>query len=226
MNQMETNDLSIRILRTVFGLFIFAFGLYITIHCQIGVSPWDVMVWGISNHTSLSYGTILTLVSLIIIFINFYLHEKIGLGTLLDALLVGNFVDLFTYFNLFHFQFSLFWSIVIFLIGLSIMVFGQYFYMSSGIGCGPRDTLLIGLGKRVSHIPIGYVNLILLFSVLLIGMLLGGPVGIGTFLSTTTVGFMMQFLYKLLKFEPRDVEHESIITTYRNIYQKVFNNKI
>lgn len=220
---MSTNNLIIRIGRTILGLFIFSFGLYLTIICNIGLAPWDVLVTGISNHTPFSYGNILTVLSLLIILFNLYLHEKIGLGTLLDALLVGNFVDLLSYFQLIPFKFSLIWSIVVFIVGLFFMGYGQFFYMSSAIGCGPRDTLLIGLGKRVSKIPIGFVSVGLSCLVLFIGMLLGGSVGIGTILATVGMGTIMQFVFNLLHFEPRDIKHDSIITTFHHLMSKINN---
>ncbi len=76
--------------------------------------------------------------------------------------------------------------------------------------CGPRDALLVGLGKRLPFIPIGYVEILLWSTVLLAGWLMGGPVGIGTVISTFGAGAIMQAVYSLIKFEPRDLRHKDI----------------
>lgn len=60
------------------------------------------------------------------------------------------------------------------------MGYTQYLYMRAALGCGPRDTLLVGLSKRLTRIPTGVISIGLLSTATLIGYLLGGPVGIGT----------------------------------------------
>ena len=64
------------------------------------------------------------------------------------------------------------------LLGIVIMAYTQYTYMSASLGCGPRDTLLVALAKRAGRIPIGVVSITLLSLATFIGWLLGGPVGI------------------------------------------------
>ena len=95
------------------------------------------------------------------------------------------------------------------------MAIGQYYYMKSAQCCGPRDALLVGLGKRLKKFPIGAVQVILWGTVLLIGWLLGGPVGIGTIISTFGSGIVMQIIYSIIKFEPRKIEHQSILETVK-----------
>ena len=89
--------------------------------------------------------------------------------------------------------------------------------MSAGQCCGPRDALLVGLGKRLSFLPIGAVLVILYGTVLLIGWLLSGPVGIGTIVTTFGSGVVMQMVFNALKFEPRDVNHQSVFQTLNKL---------
>ena len=106
------------------------------------------------------------------------------------------------------------WSgILIMLAGFALMAVGMWIYMSAEQCCGPRDALLIGLGKRMPRIPIGFVEIILWAVVLLAGWLLGGPVGIGTILSVFGAGLVMQFVYNFLHFEPRKLVHKDILKT-------------
>ena len=96
------------------------------------------------------------------------------------------------------------------IVGLFIMGYGQYFYMSAGQSCGPRDSLLIALGKRFPNTPIGVVQTCMIGVALLIGWLLGGPVGIGTIISVFGLGTALQIVCKLMHFEPRTVEHRNV----------------
>ena len=83
--------------------------------------------------------------------------------------------------------------------------------------CGPRDSLLVGLGKRMPKVPIGIVEIILWAAVLLMGYLLGGPVGIGTLISTFGAGLVMQLVYNIIRFEPRDLRHRDVLTVAREL---------
>ena len=201
--------------RTAFGLFVFAFGTYLTICGNIGLAPWDALSMGVSYHTPLSYGIVHTIISIVLLVLDLLMKEKIGYGSVLDALLVGNFVDLFTRLHLLKTQERFVSGILFIFVGMLLMAWGQFFYMSAGLGCGPRDSLFVGLGKRVKAVPIGVVQIGVLGVVLLIGWLLGGPVGIGTVITTFGTGTAIQIVFNALKFEPRNVEHKDVIETVR-----------
>ena len=147
-----------QMIRCIFGLFIFGFGLSMTVAADIGLAPWDVLAMGLSYHTPLTYGNALIVISIAVLSLVLLLREKIGFGTIFDALLVGVFVDFFSWTELIQTPDSVTASVVVFIAGMFIIAVGQYFYMSSEQGCGPRDTLLIGLGKRMKKVPIGVVN--------------------------------------------------------------------
>ena len=93
---------------------------------------------------------------------------------------------------------------------MALMALGMAVYMKAGQGCGPRDTLLVALGKRLPRVPIGLVEVLLWAVVLLAGWLLGGPVGIGTVVTTFGAGLVMQGIYSAIRFEPRSVTHRSV----------------
>ncbi|MBQ1331735.1 MAG: hypothetical protein IIY36_02285, partial [Lachnospiraceae bacterium] len=90
----------------------------------------------------------------------------------------------------------------------------------AGQCCGPRDSLLVGLGKRLPRIPIGLVEILLWAAVTLVGWLLGGPVGIGTLISTFGAGAVLQLVYWLIRFEPREVRHRSVIEVVKEYTKK------
>jgi uncharacterized membrane protein YczE len=197
-------------LRIVAGLLVFALGVHMTIYANIGLAPWDCLGMGLSKHIPLNYGLCMTVIAIIVLVTDVLLKEKIGFGTVIDALLTGNFVQAFNSLNPFPQNHNLWLGIVIMLIGFVFMAIGMWIYMSAEQCCGPRDALLVGLGKRMPKIPIGLVEVILWAVVLLAGYLLGGSVGIGTIISTFGAGIIMQLVYNLIGFEPRKLHHKGI----------------
>ena len=195
------------------GLLVFAFGVHFTIFANIGLAPWDCLGMGIAKHTPLNYGLSMTAMSLVILGLDFLLGERIGFGTIIDALATGNFVQMYNSLNPFPPNQSLPAGIILMLIGFVFMAVGMWIYMSAEQCCGPRDSFLVGLGRRLPFLPIGVVEILQWAAVLLVGWLLGGPVGIGTVISTLGAGSIMQLVYHFLRFEPRNLKHKSVFET-------------
>ena len=196
---------------------VFAFGVHLTIYANIGLAPWDCLGMGIAKHTPFNYGISMTLVAVTVLLIDLALRERIGFGTIIDALLTGNFVQIFNSLNPFEDNENLWFGIAIMLVGFVFMALGMWIYMKAQQCCGPRDALLVGLGKRLPKIPIGIVEILLWAVVLLIGFLLGGPVGWGTLISTFGAGLVMQFVYNIIRFEPRELKHRDVFAVFREI---------
>lgn len=202
-------------LRIAAGLLVFAFGVHLTIRADIGLAPWDCLGMGLARHTPLNYGLSMTVIALVILGIDLLMGERIGFGTVIDALLTGNFVQMWNDLDRFPETGSVWLGIVLMLIGFVFMALGMWIYMAAGQCCGPRDALLVGLGRRMPRVPIGMVEIALWAVVLLAGWLLGGPVGIGTLISTFGAGFVMQLVYTLVRFEPRAVRHRDFVQILR-----------
>lgn len=204
----------------VVGLIIFSVGVHCTIFANIGLAPWDCLAMGLSYHIPLNYGMTVTMISLIIIVIDLLLKERIGFGTILDALIVGNTVQFFNDLNPLPLNHGILTGIPIMLVGFVFMAVGQWIYMSGAQCCGPRDALLVGLGKRLPKVPIGLVEVGLWAVVVLAGWLLGGPVGIGTLVSVLGAGLVMQLICRIVRFEPRDVQNRDVIEVIRILCSK------
>ena len=202
-------------LQIVLGLLIFAFGVHLTIYANIGLAPWDCLGMGISYHTPLNYGLSMTVMGVVILCVDLLLREHIGFGTIIDALLTGNFVQMYNDLNPLPENHNLWLGIAVMLVVFVFMTLGMLVYMKAAQCCGPRDSLLIGLGKRMQRLPIGAVEILLWAAVLLVGWLLGGPVGIGTLISTLGAGAVMQLVYNALRFEPRDIRHRNVFEVSR-----------
>lgn len=196
--------------KAAFGLFLFGFGVYLTIQANIGVGPWDVFNLGLSGTFGMKFGTASITISLIILAVDVILREPIGIGMLLDAFVVGKTVDLFNFLNLVPPQKNVALGILIMLVGLFIMGYSQYLYMSAALGCGPRDTLLVALAKRMPKIPIGLISICILAVVTFIGWRLGGPIGIGTIICAFLTGPIMQLDFRFVKFDATKVVHQNI----------------
>lgn len=206
--------------KIVLGLLVFSLGVHLTIYANIGLAPWDCLGMGISYHTPLNYGLSMTLIALVVLGIDLLLKERIGYGTIIDALLTGNFVQMFNSLNPFPENDNIWIGIGVMVVGFVFMALGMAIYMSAEQCCGPRDALLVGLGKRMPKVPIGLVEILLWAVVLLFGWLLGGPVGIGTVISTFGAGAVMQLVYYLIQFEPRNMKHRGVVRTTRLLFSR------
>ena len=204
-------------IKIICGLWVFAIGVHLTIYANIGLAPWDCLGMGMAKHTPFNYGVSMTIIAVAVLVIDVVMKERIGFGTIIDALLTGNFVQVFNYINPFPENNNTWAGIGIMFIGFVFMAIGMWIYMSAQQCCGPRDSLLVGLGKRMPMVPIGIVEVILWAVVLLIGWLLGGPVGIGTLISTFGAGLVMQFVYNIIKFEPRKLKHRDVLTVTKEL---------
>ena len=207
-------------IKIIAGLIVFALGVHFTIYANIGLAPWDCLGMGISYHTPLNYGLSMTIIAVGVLIIDLLLKERIGYGTLIDTFFTGNFVYAFNRLNPFPENHNTLTGIIIMLVGFVFMAIGMAIYMSAEQCCGPRDSLLVGFGKRLPNIPIGFVEVLLWAIVLLIGWLLGGPVGIGTLISTFGAGIVMQLVYSVIHFEPRKMKHKSVAETTRLLLKK------
>ena len=213
-NLPATGGLRRKSMRLVFGLFLYALGSLLSIQASIGLAPWEAFSMGIAYITPLSYGQVVVVTGLAIVVVVFALKEKIGLGTLLNALLIGVFVDLIAASHLIP-AMSGFWPGVAMMLGGQIVIcVGSYFYIGAALGCGPRDSLMVAIARRLPRVPIGAIRGLLEGSVLVVGWLLGARVGVGTLVSVLGIGFILQATFKVLRFDIRRVEHQSLASTW------------
>ena len=222
MNSLKNTEGKKKILiqwgQIVLGLLVFAFGVHLTIFANIGLSPWDCLAMGLSRHIPLNYGLSVTLISVLVLIVDLLMKERIGYGSIIDALLTGNFTQMFNQLNPFQENQDLWIGILLMLVAFVFLALGMYIYMSAEQCCGPRDALLVAIGKRISTIPIGFVEILLMGMVLTAGWLLGGPVGIGTLLSTFGAGLIMQMVYSIIRFEPRHLQHRDVVEISKELY--------
>lgn len=203
-----------------FSLFLNGLGVFLTIHAGIGAGPWDVFNLGLSKTFGILYGSASIAVAFLVLLVDIVWKEPIGIAMFIDAVVVGKSVDFFAGLNLIPTPKTLPGSIAMMLLGLVIMGYTQFFYMWAGLGCGPRDTLLVGLTRRMSRLPIGVVSIALLSLVTGIGYVLGGPVGLGTLICAFCAGPIMQAAFQSVHFDATGIIHQNLGESFSVLFGK------
>ncbi len=221
LSQNKTiNAILINIIIAAVSLFVNGFGIYLTIQANIGAAPWDVLNLGLSKSLHILYGNASIAVSLTILIIDILLKEPIGIAMFIDAIVVGKSVDFFNWLGIVPKCNSLFASIPVLFAGLVVLAYTQYTYMIASLGCGPRDTLLVGLAKRIKRLPIGVISIIILSTATLIGYLLGGPVGLGTILCAFCAGPIMQLAFQSVHLDATSIKHQRLSESFKVVINK------
>lgn len=188
-----------RIARCVFGLLLFGIGIALLIEAELGAAPWDVFHTGVSELTGIGVGNIIILTGIALLLLWIPLREQPGLGTILNAVLIGVFVDVVS--PIIPDDSGLLIRSVMMIAGVVAIGIGSGFYIGAGLGPGPRDGLMTGLAKRSigsRKISIRVARTCVEITVLIIGIALGGAVGVGTAAFTLGIGPLVQvFLPRL-----------------------------
>ncbi len=188
-----------RLVQLNLGLAGLALGIALVLTANIGLGPWPVFHEGVSLRSGLSFGRVMQLTGLLVIVLGYLLSGiKPGLGTLLNMVLVGLWVDLFTAQGWFPVANELLWGTAQCLLGIVLVGLSSGLYITAGFGAGPRDGLVLGL-SRTLKLSVRKVRALLELSVLVTGFLLGGSVGLGTVLFALFIGPLMQFALRLFK---------------------------
>ncbi|MDD2956228.1 MAG: hypothetical protein PHD67_07925 [Oscillospiraceae bacterium] len=207
-----------RIGKTLFGLLLCSMGSLLNIQANIGLAPWDALSIGVSKVSGISYGVVTVWIGVAILGLDLLLKEKIGVGTLLNTVLIGLMVDVLQSFHLVPLLQNFWLGVPVLLLGQALIALGSYFYISPGLGCGPRDSLMVAMGRRFSMLPIGLVRGVIEGTVLVIGWLLGAKVGLGTVISVFGISFLIQWIFRLFRFDATKLRHESIFVTGKRLF--------
>jgi|TARA_B100000787_G_scaffold53523_1_gene38779 uncharacterized membrane protein YczE len=169
----------------VFGLALFGLGEGLLVVSMVGNSPWTVLAQGIHLDIGFSIGLITILISIVVLLFWIPLNQKLGIGTILNALIIGLMID-------FCIKYvptpeSYISQLLLAAIAVLTVGMGGGIYLVANLGAGPRDGLMIGLQKK-TNLPIAAVRAFLEISVMSIGWYLGGTVGIGTLFFAFGIG--------------------------------------
>jgi len=188
-----------RLPRLLLGLVLMATGISAMVRAELGLSPWDVLHQGISVHTGIPIGTVTILAGLVVMLAWIPLHERVGVGTVLNVLLIGLLVDVeLAVVTTDPTNLVVRWFLV--LAGPLVIGLGSGFYIGTDLGPGPRDGVMTGLAAR-GH-PTWAVRAAIELSALGAGWALGGNVGFGTLWFAVTIGPLVHWFLHVLSLDP------------------------
>lgn len=183
--------LSRRVLQLFVGLAMYGLSLALFIRADLGLDPWDVFHQGVAGRTGLSIGTVVVIASFVVLLLWIPLRQKPGFGTLANAVLVGVFADvglaLIPAFSHLGGQIAMLVGAVV-LNGTATAC-----YIGARFGPGPRDGLMTGLARRTGW-SVRVARTLIEVTVLGVGWLLGGSVGVGTVVYALAIGPLVHLL--------------------------------
>ena len=188
-----------RLVQLLTGLFLFGFAAAMMLKASLGVDPWTVFAEGLHVTWGWGFGWIVVISSGVVLLLWIPLRQMPGLGTVLNALLVGPSMEVGL--ALVDAPELLVHKIVLFAAGLLMMGIASGFYIGAGFGPGPRDGLMVGINARFGW-PLWAARTTVEVIVLSIGWFLGGTVGVGTVIFALMIGPLAQRAIKVYRIGP------------------------
>ncbi len=184
-----------RVARCIAGLAIFGLGISMFLASKLGVPAWDVFHQGVSRKTGIPIGLIIEISSGFVLLLWIPLRQRVGLGTLMNAIEIGLVVFLIGD----HLPHSgrIVWRLAYIVGAMFVVAIGSGLYIGAGLGSGPRDGLMLGLAQR--GISIRVARTCIELTVLAVGLVLGGSVGVATVVFTLGIGPLVQIFLPRLR---------------------------
>lgn len=191
-----------KLVQLFLGFFIIAIGTVLNLKSNLGMNPWGAFHQGVALNTPLSFGQVSQLTGLIIILLSLFIKIRPGIGTILNMITIGIFVDWIQKTNFIPTPNTLPLKFMYLLVGLFIFNYGVYLYLSTELGAGPRDGLLVGLVK-ITGKTVTTIRPMIEITVLTIGVLLGATFGIGTIVNALLGGWVLQRIFSFHNYTPK-----------------------
>jgi uncharacterized membrane protein YczE len=192
-----------RLVKLNLGLVLFAVGLWLGLEAELGVGPWDVLTGGLSKQLGTRFGLTAIGVSVVVLLIGLAARVRPGIGTLLNVVVIGAVLDVLLQTPLLGDldDAPLVLRLTVTLLGIATVATGSALYLGAHLGPGPRDGLMVAIHTRTGW-RVGAARAVLECVVLVLGVLLGGPVGVGTVLFALGIGPAVQLAFRLLRQTP------------------------
>lgn len=188
-----------RLVQLFTGLALYGVSLAFLLRAGLGLAPWDVLHQGLAERLGATVGQMVIAVSFVVLLAWIPLRERPGFGTIANALTIGVFVDL----TLLVLDDAGPWSLRVLLLVAGVLLNGlaTALYIGASLGSGPRDGLMTGLVRRTGR-SVRVIRTSLELTVLVVGWLLGGTVGVGTLIYAFAIGPIAHALLPLLTIGP------------------------
>ncbi|MHA7142558.1 membrane protein YczE [Arthrobacter sp. Sr33] len=184
-----------RVPQLLVGLFCYGFAIAMMIQAGIGVSPWDVLGQGVALQSGLPFGVATNIIGLLVLLLWIPIRQKPGIGTVLNVALVGPSAEVGL--AILPMPTELWAQILLFTGGLTLLALATGLYIGARMGPGPRDGLMTGIHRKWGW-KIWKVRTLIELTVLAIGWVLGGTVGVGTVAFALLIGPMVNAALPLL----------------------------
>jgi uncharacterized membrane protein YczE len=184
-----------RIFQLLLGLATFAFGEALVVQAALGVIPWDVLHQGLVRQFGLTIGQWSIILGVVVLLLWIPLQERPGLGTVVNVLAIGLFLDLFL--SVISEPDALWLRVVYLVLGIVINGVATAAYIGARLGPGPRDGLMTGLVRKTGG-SVRVVRTAIEIGVVVVGWLLGGNLGVGTVLFALAIGPVIHVFLPLL----------------------------
>lgn len=189
-----------RVVQLLIGLFLYGFSLAMMIRAAVGVSPWDVLSQGVSLRTGIPFGWTTNIVGAVVLLLWIPIRQRPGIGTVANVLLIGPSAEVGL--AVLPAPDDLALQVLLFAGGLALLAVATGLYIGARFGPGPRDGLMTGIHRRWGW-PIWAVRIAIEVSVLTIGWMLGGNVGLGTVAFALLIGPMVNAMLPALRVPER-----------------------
>jgi uncharacterized membrane protein YczE len=173
-----------RLIQLLAGLVLYGISDSMLLLAGLGLDPWDVLHQGLARRTGIPIGTWAIIVGAAVLLLWVPLRQRPGIGTLCNVVLVGAVID--GALAVVAPPHSLPVRVVVMLAGVVLNGVATGMYIGAGLGPGPRDGLMTGFAARGHSLRV--VRTGIEVTVLAVGWLLGGTVGIGTLLYAVGIG--------------------------------------
>ncbi|WP_288217708.1 YitT family protein [uncultured Fusobacterium sp.] len=198
-----------RYIKLYLGLFICSLGAVTVLKSDMGLPPWDVLHQGISKVTGITIGQASISIGVIIVLLDVFLGQPIGVGSVINFIFIGLFMDLIIFLDIVPVVNTLSVKILELVVGIFFYTYGTYLYMIQGMGCGPRDGFMQILTKKFNK-PVSVIKNSIEVIAFVIGWLLGGKLGVGTVATALVMGVLLEWMLKLGKVDIKNLHHRSI----------------
>lgn len=195
LQQLRAGRLPHRVAQLLLGLVLFGVTMALLVRAGLGLEPWGVLTYGLIQHVPMSYGEMVILTSFVVLLLWIPLRQWPGLGTVLNAVVIGVATDVTL--GLVPPIEGLGWRVLVMFAAVVGNGVAGALYIGSQLGPGPRDGLMTGLARRTGR-SIRLVRTSLEITVVLLGWLLGGVVGVGTLAYALLIGPVVQLFLPIL----------------------------
>ncbi len=192
----RTTALTLRSVQLVVGLFLYGASTALQVRAVVGVASWSVLTQGLEHVVPWSFGVITVVTSGVILLLWIPLRQRPGIGTLCNALAIGPSADLVLW--LVPEPAGVPGRVLLFCAGLALLALATACYIGAGFGTGARDGLMVGVHERFGW-PLWLARTVIEVTVVAVGWVLGGDVGVGTVVAAFAIGPLVQPLMPLFR---------------------------